>query len=90
MIYSNFFSPPIISILFCLHESTVEGEEKDPRNDIVQFMIKKILTITEHRSLCLTNDQFEAEMLSVTNNIPFLEKYRQSIAKITTFNDFYR
>ena len=53
-------------------------------------MIKKILTITEHRSLCLTNDQFEAEMLSLTNNMAFLEKYRQSIAKITTFNDFYR
>ncbi len=29
-------------------------------------------------------------MLSYTNDMTFLEKYRQSIAKITTFNDFYR
>jgi len=59
----------MISMLFCLHESTVEGEEKDPHNEIIEFLIKKILTITESSSVCLTNEMFEAEMLSVTNNI---------------------
>ncbi len=55
MIYSNFFTPPLISMLFCLHESTVEAEEKDPRSDIVQFLIKKILSITDASSQCASN-----------------------------------
>lgn len=69
MNYGNFFSPQVISILFCLHESTVEGEEKDPHSEIVSFLIRKILSLTEAGSVCLNNDTFEAEMLSVTGNM---------------------
>ena len=79
MNYGNFFSPQVISILFCLHESTVEGEEKDPHSDIVQFLIRKILTLTEAASVCLNNDNFEAELLSVTGSMEFVEKYRQCL-----------
>jgi hypothetical protein len=32
MNYASFFSPQVISILFSLHEITIEGEEKDPHN----------------------------------------------------------
>jgi hypothetical protein len=52
MIYSNFFSPPVISLLFCLHENTVEGQEKDPRSPVVQFLIRKILSITDSGAIC--------------------------------------
>jgi hypothetical protein len=90
MNYANFFSPQVISILFCLHESTVEGEEKDPHNEIIQFLIKKILSLTESGSICLTNDTFEAEMLSVTGSMEFVEKYRQCLERVGGFNDFYR
>jgi hypothetical protein len=68
MIYANFFSPEIISLLFCLHENTIQGEEKDPKNDVMQFLISKILAITESGSAC-SSDMFEAEMLSITNNL---------------------
>jgi hypothetical protein len=90
MIYANFFSPPVVSLLFCLHESTVEGEEKDPRSPIVNFITSKILTITESAAICPTNEHFEAEMISLTNDLAFVDKYRQSIARISNFNDFYR
>lgn len=90
MNYGNFFSPQVISILFCLHESTVEGEEKDPHSEIVQFLIRKILTLTEAANVCLSNDAFEAELLSVTASMEFVEKYRQCLMRVGSFNDFYR
>ena len=58
MIYANFFSPPAIAMLFCLHENTTEGEEKDPRSPLVAFLIDKILTITDSSSQCPTNAEF--------------------------------
>lgn len=58
MIYANYFSPSVIATLFCLHECTVEGEEKNPRSPTVQFLINKILGVTDASSVCLTSQQF--------------------------------
>lgn len=33
---------------------------------------------------------FEAEMLSVTNNMEFIHKYHECLERINSFNDFYR
>ena len=90
MIYANFFSPPAISLLFCLHESTVEGEEKDPRSELVSFLIGKILAITDASAQCGSNREFEREMQEATGDAEFLARYRESIARVGSFNDFYR
>lgn len=90
MIYSNFFSPPVISLLFCLHENTVEGEEKDPRNPVVQFLIRKILSITDSAAIWKNSQQFEEEMLVGTGSAEAVGRYREAVGQIASFNDFYR
>lgn len=90
MIYSNFFSPPVISLLFCLHESTIEIEEKDPRSHLIQFLVRKILSITDASSLATTHKDLEAEIAAATGSSELVERYKESIAKIQSFNDFYR
>ena len=90
MIYANFFSPNVISVIFCLHENTGESEDRDPHSEIVQFLIKKILEITESSKANLSNADFERQLLEETRNHEVLTRYRLSIAKINSFNDFYR
>lgn len=77
-------------MLFCLHESTIEIEEKDPRSHVVQFLIRKILSITDARTLSTTHKEFEAEIAGETGNLELVEKYKESVGKIQSFNDFYR
>ena len=68
MIYANFFSPSVVATLFCLHDCTVEGEEKNPRSLTVQFLISKILGVTDSNSVCLTSKQFERELENATSD----------------------
>jgi hypothetical protein len=54
----------------------VEGEEKNPRSLTVQFLISKILGVTDAASVCLSTQQFERELESATGDMETVGKYR--------------
>ena len=56
----------------------------------MQFLISKILALTDSSSICSSNTMFEAEMISITNRMDFVERYRECMGKVDSFNDFYR
>lgn len=56
---------------------------------MIQFLIKKILTMTEATKVSRSSKSFEEEMLGLTQNEAFVDKYRQAIREITDFNKFY-
>ena len=90
-IYANFFTPQTISILFCIYElNKEEAGDIDPRHPLMRFLIDKILSITNKENIAKDNHTFEAEMLSITNDEPFLREYQLAVKEITSFNHFYR
>ncbi len=45
-----------------------EKQLVDMKSDLVKFLLNKILSITDAKKTAPTNADFEAELLSLTNN----------------------
>lgn len=56
-VYSNFFNPQTLSLLFCLHEAhkLTENQEVDIKSELVSFLLNKILSISDSVHTATTN-----------------------------------
>lgn len=66
-----------------------ENKEIDMKSELVNFLLNKILSISDAPKTVTTNIEFEAELLSLTNNDQFLERYQKAVNLISSFNKFY-
>ena len=80
-VYSNFFTPHTISLLLCLHElqKKAEANEVDLRSVLVQYLLQKILDLSDANKHAETNAKFEQEMFDSTEDMEFLRRYQEII-----------
>ena len=90
-LYANFFTPHTISLLLCLHElqKKAEANEVDLRSVLVQYLLQKILDLSDAGKHSQTNQEFIKEMFDSTKDSSFMQKYEEIIDEIDSFNKFY-
>lgn len=72
--YLNFFSPQTVSVLSCLFEAWKQVDSGNAGR-LTEFCIQKIIRINQELP-CNSNEEFEAELLSLTDDLQFLAHYR--------------